>query len=105
MSRVVFVTGSAGGVGVGNLQHRVPCGNRMLVFGNMLDTTSRRSAEVIAATMWRNFVCFLLKTRYNRPRNLRLPALPERENLNMHGDTQSPCAIEEPQFSICTNRM
>jgi hypothetical protein len=77
----------------------------MVVSGNVLDTSSRRPAEMIAAIMSRNFVRFLLKTRNNRPRKLRLPALPERENHNIHGDTLSPWALEEPQFSICTNRM
>jgi hypothetical protein len=35
---------------------------------------------MIAATMSRNFVRFPLKTQHNRPRNLRLPVSPEREN-------------------------
>ena len=78
MARVFFVTGSAGLVGY--LQHRSTLRKSIGGSGNVLDTSSRRSVEMIAATIWRNFVRFRLKTRHNRPRNLRLPALPEREN-------------------------
>ena len=80
MARIFFVTGSAGGVGVETLQHRSTL--RKLNGGsrNVLNTSSTRSVKVIAATIWRNFVRSRIKTRHNRPRNLRLPTLPEREN-------------------------
>ena len=103
MARVFFVTGSAGLVGY--LQHRSTLRKSIDGSGNVLDTSSRRSVEMIATTMSRNIVCFPLKTRHNRPRNLRLPALPVRENQNMYRDTQSPWAPEGPPSSICTNRM
>jgi hypothetical protein len=83
MARVFFVTGSAGLVGC--LQHRSTLRKSIGDSGNVLGTSSRRSAEMIAATMSRNFVRFPLKTRHNRPRNPRLPALPVRENQNIHG--------------------
>jgi hypothetical protein len=88
MARVFFVTGNAGLVG--HLQHRGALRKSIGDSGNVLDTSSRRSVEMIAATMSRNFVRFPLKTRHNRPRNLRLPALPERENRNMYGYKRSP---------------
>ncbi len=75
MARVFFVTGSAGLVGY--LQHRSTLRNTVGDSGNVLDTSSRRSVEMIAASIRRNCVPFRLKTRHNRPRNLRLPALPE----------------------------
>jgi hypothetical protein len=75
MARGFFVTGSAGLVG--NLQHRGALRKSIGDSGNALDTSSRRSAKMIAATIRRNRVRFRLKTRHNRPRNLRLPALPE----------------------------
>ena len=75
MARVFFVTGSAGLVGY--LQHRGALQKSIGGSGNVLGTSSRRSAEMIAATIWRNLVRFRLKTRDSRPRNLRLPALPE----------------------------
>jgi hypothetical protein len=75
MARVFFVTGSAGLVGY--LQHRYALRKSIGCSGNVLVTSSRRSVKVIAATIWRNLVHFRLKTRYNRPRTLRLPALPE----------------------------
>ena len=103
MATVFFVTGSAWLVGY--LQHRSTMRKSIGGSGNVLDTSSARYVEMIAATMSRNFVRFPLKTRDNRPRNLRLPALPVRENQNMYGDTQSPWAPEEPPSSICTNRM
>jgi hypothetical protein len=85
MARVFFVTDSAGLVG--DLQHRVALRKSIGDSGNVVNTSSRRSMEMIAATMSRNFVRFPLKTRHNRPRNLRLPALPVRENQNMHWET------------------
>ena len=75
MARVFFVTGSAGLVGY--LQHRGALQRSIGDSGNVLDTSSRRSVEMIAATMSRNCVRFFSKTQHNRPRNLRLPALPE----------------------------
>jgi hypothetical protein len=90
MARILFVTGSAGGVGIGNLQHWIALRKSNGGSRSVLNTSSTRSVKVIAATIWRNLVRFRLKTRHNRPRNLRLPALPERENLNMHGYTWSP---------------
>jgi hypothetical protein len=83
MARVFFVTGSAGLVG--HLEHRSTLRKSIGGSGNVLDAFSRRSVEMIVATMSRNFVRFPLKTRHNRPRNLRLPALPVRENQNIHG--------------------
>jgi hypothetical protein len=77
MASVFFVTGSADLVGY--LQHRDVLRKSIGCSGNVLGTSSRRSVEMIAATMSRNFVRFSLKTRYNRPHNLRLPALPERK--------------------------
>jgi hypothetical protein len=74
MARVFFVTDSAGLVG--DLQHRVALRKSIGDSGNVLGTSSRRSVEMIVATMSRNFVRFHIKTRHNRPRNLRLPALP-----------------------------
>jgi hypothetical protein len=103
MARDFFVTDSAGLVG--DLQHRVALRKSIGDPGNAPDTSSRRSMEMVAATMSRNLVRFRLKTRDNRPRNLRLPVLPVRENQNMYGDTQSPWAPKEPPSSICTNRM
>ena len=75
MARVFFVTGSAGLVGY--LQHRSTLRKSIGCSGNVLDTYSRRSVEMIAATTRRNRVRFRLKTRHNRPRNLWLPVLPE----------------------------
>jgi hypothetical protein len=75
MARVFFVTGSAGLVGY--LQHRGALQRSIGDSCNVLGTSSRRSVEMIAATIWRNRVRFRLKTRHNRPLNLRLPALPE----------------------------
>ena len=75
MARVFFVTGSAGLVGC--LQHRSTLRKSIGDSGNVLGISSRRSVEMIAATIRRNRVRFRLKTRHNRPRNLRLPALPE----------------------------
>ena len=75
MATVFFVTGSAWLVGY--LQHRSTLRKAIGDSGNVLDTSSRRSVKAIAATMSRNFVRFPLKTRHNRPRNLRLPVLPE----------------------------
>ena len=75
MATVFFVTGSAWLVGY--LQHRSTLRKAIGDSGNVLGTSSTRSVKMIAATMSRNFVRFSLKTRYNRPRNLRLPALPE----------------------------
>jgi hypothetical protein len=103
VTRVFFVTDGAGLVGY--LQHRDALRKSIGGSGNVLDTSSTRSVEMIAATMSRNFVCFPLKTRHNRPRTLRLPALPVRENQNMYRDTQSPWAPEGPPSSLCTNRM
>jgi hypothetical protein len=80
MARILFVTGSDRGVGVGNLQCRGALRKSNGGSGNVLGTSSRRSVKVIAATIWRNLVRFRLKARHNRPRNLRLPTLPEREN-------------------------
>ena len=103
MARDFFVTDSAGLVG--DLQHRVALRKSIGDSGNVVNTSSRRSMEMVAATILRNLVRFRLKTRDNRPRNLRLPVLPVRENQNMYGDTQSPWAPKEPPSSICTNRM
>jgi hypothetical protein len=103
MARVLFVTGSAGLVGY--LQHRSTLRKSIGGSGNVLGTFSRRSVEMIAATILRNLVRFRLKTRHNRPRNLRLPALPVRENQNRYRDTQSPWAPEGLPSSVCTNRM
>ncbi len=75
MARVFFVTGSAGLAGY--LQHRSTPRKSNGGSGNVLGTSSIRSVEMIAATIRRNRVRFRLKTRQNRPRNLRLPALPE----------------------------
>jgi hypothetical protein len=75
MARVFFVTGSAGLVSY--LQHRSTLRKSIGDSGNVFGTSSRRSVEMIAATTQRNRVRFRLKTRHNRPRNLRLPALPE----------------------------
>jgi hypothetical protein len=85
MAKVFFVTDSAGLVGY--LQHRGALRKSIGESGNVLDTSSRRSVKMIAATMSRNLVRFRLKTRDNRPRKLRLPALPVRENQNMHCET------------------
>ena len=71
----ILVTGSAGLVG--HLQHRGALKKSNGGSGNVLGKSSRRSVEVIAATIRMNRVRFRLKTRHNRPRNLRLPALPE----------------------------
>jgi hypothetical protein len=90
MARILFVTGSAGGVGIGNLHHWGALRKSKSGFRSVLNTSSTRSVKVIAPTIWRNLVRFHLKTRHNHPRNLRLPALPERESLNMHGYTRSP---------------
>ena len=51
MVRILFVTGSAGGVGVGNLQHRGALRKSNGGSGNVLGTSSRRSVKVIAATI------------------------------------------------------
>jgi len=75
MARVFFVKGSAGLVG--HIQHRGALQRSIGDSGNVLDTSSARSVEMIAATTRRNRVRFRLKTRHNRPRNLRLPVLPE----------------------------
>ena len=83
MATVFFVTGSAGLVGY--LQLRGTLRKSIVGSGNVLGTSSKRSVEMIVATMSRNFVRFPLKTRHNRPRNPRLPALPVRENQNIHG--------------------
>ena len=91
MARVFFVTGSAGLVGY--LQHRYALRKSIGCSGNVLDTSSTRSVEMIAATILRNLIRFRLKTRHNRPRNLRLPALPERENQNIHGYCVLPVAV------------
>ena len=80
MERILFVTGSASGVGVGKLQCRGALRKSNGGSGDVLGTSFGRSVEMIAATMWRNLVRLRLKTRHNRPHNLRLPALPEREN-------------------------
>ncbi len=85
MATVFFVTGSAGLVGY--LQHRGALRKLIGGSGNVLDTSSRRSVEMIAATVRGNRVRFRLKARHNRPGSLRLPALPERENQNMRGET------------------
>ena len=90
MSRVVFVTGSAGGVGLETLQHQGTLRKSNGGSCNVLDRSSRKAVEMIAATIWRNFVCFLLKTRDHRACNIRLPALPERENRNIQGYLQLP---------------
>ena len=91
MARVFFVTDSAGLVGY--LQHRSTLRKSIGCSGNVLDTSSTRSVEMIAATILRNLIRFRLKTRHNRPRNLRLPALPERENQNIHGYCVLPVAV------------
>jgi len=83
MATVFFVTGSAWLVGY--LQHRSTLRKAIGDSGNVLDTSSARSVEMIAATKLRNLVRFHIKTRHNRPRNLRLPALSGRENQNMNG--------------------
>ena len=75
MATVFFVTGSAWLVGY--LQHRSTLRKSIGDSGNVLGTSSTRSVEMIAATTRRNRVRFRLKTRHNRPRNLRLPVLPE----------------------------
>ena len=75
MARVFFVTGSAGLVGC--LQHRSTLRKSIGDSGNVFGTSSTRSVEMIAATTRRNRVRFRLKTRHNRPRKLRLPALSE----------------------------
>jgi hypothetical protein len=75
MATVYFVTGSAGLVDY--LQHQDALRKSIGCSGNVLCTFSRRSVEMIAATIRRNRVRFRLKTRHNRPRNLWLPALPE----------------------------
>jgi hypothetical protein len=75
MARVFFVMDSAGLVGY--LQHRDALRKSIGESGNVLGTSSTWSVEKIAVTIWRNRVRFRLKTRDNRPRNLRLPALPE----------------------------
>lgn len=75
MARVFFVTDSAGLVG--DLQNRDALRKSIGCSCNVLDTSSTRSVEMIAASIRRNRVRFRLKTRHNRPRNLRLPALPE----------------------------
>jgi hypothetical protein len=85
MERILFVTASAGGVVFGNLQHQDALRKSTGGSHNVFNTSSTRSVKVIAATMWRNLVCFPFKTRHNRPRNLRLPALPDRENINIPG--------------------
>jgi hypothetical protein len=82
MAKIFFVTDSAGLVGY--LQHRSTLRKSIGCSGNVLDTSSRRSVEMIAATILRNLIRFRLKSRHNRPRNLRIPALPMRENQNMH---------------------
>jgi hypothetical protein len=58
-------------------QHRGALQRSIGDSGNVLDTSSRRTVKMIAATIWRNLVRFRLKTRHNRPRSLRLLALPE----------------------------
>ena len=68
MARILFVTGSAGGIGVGNLQHRGVLRKSNGGSRNVLSTSSTRSVKVIAATIWRNFVRSRLKTLHNRPR-------------------------------------
>jgi hypothetical protein len=75
MTRVFFVTGSAGLVGY--LEHRSTLPKTIGDSGNVLGTSLTRSVEMIAASIQRNRVSFRLKTRLNRPHNLRLPALPE----------------------------
>ena len=56
MARILFVTGSAGGVGVGNLQHRGALRKSNGGSRNVLNISSARSVKVIAAPIWRNFV-------------------------------------------------
>jgi hypothetical protein len=104
MERILFVTGGAGGVGVGDLQHWVALRKSIGGSGNVLDTSSRRSVEMIAVTIWRNLIRFRLKTLHNRPRNLRLPALPERENLNIPGIRCRRGHLKSLNFSLCANR-
>ena len=77
MVQILFVRGSAGDVGVGTLRHRCALRKSIGGSGDVLDSASRKSVEMIAAIIWRNLIRFRLKTRYNRPHNLRLPALPE----------------------------
>jgi hypothetical protein len=75
MARVFFVTGSAGLVGY--LEHRSALRKSIGDSDNALGTSSTMSVEMIAATIRKNRIRFRLKTRHNRPRNLRRPALPE----------------------------
>ena len=83
MATVFLVTGSAGLVGY--LQHKDTLRKSNGGSRSVLNTFSTRSVKMIAATMSRNFVRFPIKTRHNRPSKLRLPALPVRENRNIHG--------------------
>jgi hypothetical protein len=85
MAKVFFVTGSAGQVGY--LQHWGALRKSIGRSSNALNTSSTTSVKVIASTTWKNHVHFQLKTRHNRPHYLWLPALPERENQNMRGET------------------
>jgi hypothetical protein len=63
MTRILLVTDSASGVGVGNLQHRGTLLKSNGGPGDAFDTSSTRSVEVIAATIWRNLV--RLQLRHN----------------------------------------
>jgi len=83
MVRVFLVTGSDGLADY--LPNRNVLRKSIGCSGNVLDASSKRSVEMIAATKLRNLVRFHIKTRHNRPRNLRLPALSGRENQNMNG--------------------
>ena len=56
MAKVFFVTGSAGQVGY--LQHRCALRKSHGSSRSVLNTSSRGSVKVIAATMWRNCVPF-----------------------------------------------
>jgi len=75
MATVFFVTGSAGLVG--NLQLRSTLRKSIGGSRNVPGTSSRKSVEMISESIRRNCVRFGLKSRHNRPRNLRLPVLPE----------------------------
>jgi hypothetical protein len=82
MARILFVTGNAGGVGLGNLQYRGAIRKSNGGSRNVLDTSPTRS-ERSRDNHLEELRSFPTKTEHNRPRNLRLSALQERENHNM----------------------